>query len=87
MFLFLIYSFDKLESWLEDVRDGSPEAPIVVCGNKSDLEAERVIIAEQGMKFDEDHGAAFIETSAKNCTLVDELFNLTARLIIQKEKG
>ena len=58
----------------------------MVCGNKSDLEAERVITEEQGMKFAEDYGAAFIETSAKDCTHVNDLFILTTRLIIQKEK-
>nr|ADN96601.1 Rab GTPase 2-like protein [Euplotes octocarinatus] len=79
-------SFDQLENRLEDVRLESPEASIVVCGNKSDLETERVITAEQGMKFAENYGASFIETSAKNNILVDELFILLTRLIIQKEK-
>ncbi|TKX22015.1 Ras-like protein 5 [Elsinoe australis] len=48
--------------------------PIIVCGNKCDLEAEREVSTEEGKKLARDFGCRFIETSAKSRINVENAF-------------
>ncbi|KAK9457105.1 ras family-domain-containing protein [Dipodascopsis uninucleata] len=48
--------------------------PIVVVGNKCDLETERQISQQTGRKLAQDYQCSFIETSAKQRINVDEAF-------------
>ena len=60
-------SFKNIKSWLIGIRKHNNNAKIILVGNKSDLENERVITKEMGMKFKEENNLeVFIETSAKN---------------------
>lgn len=55
--------------------------PIVLVGNKMDLSKERVVPYEEGKKLAGYMKAAFMEVSAKNHSLVDEMFrNLIAQV-------
>ena len=48
--------------------------PMILVGNKVDLEGEREVSSVEGKALAEDWNCPFIETSAKNKSSVDELF-------------
>lgn len=60
MFLFLNYRYEKV--------------PVILVGNKVDLESEREVSLSEGRALAEEWGCPFMETSAKSKTMVDELF-------------
>ena len=69
-------SFDRMKSWVKELRmQLGDRVPIVVVGNKSDLESNRQIqldqAKEEAMKF----GAMHYEASARTGHGVKELFN------------
>jgi len=88
---FIIYditnkkSFENVSSWLTECREMCYK-DILIClvGNKTDLENQRVIKKEDGLKFAEDNGILFFETSAMNGVGIDDLFNKATSEIVQK---
>lgn len=54
---------------------GGVDVPIMLVGNKKDLEEERIISKEEGQELAKKWKAAFIETSAKNNLSVTDIFN------------
>ena len=60
-------SFEHAENWLTDLKSqANPDVRIFIVGNKSDLEDERKVSKEEGLKFKNDQGLdLFMETSAK----------------------
>uniref|UniRef100_A0A6B2LTE7 Hflx-type G domain-containing protein n=1 Tax=Arcella intermedia TaxID=1963864 RepID=A0A6B2LTE7_9EUKA len=62
---------------------GCAHTPIIIAGNKIDLNDQRVILKESGEELANQLGCAFLETSAKTPTNVDELFETCGRMIIQ----
>ena len=60
-------SFEHAENWLNDLKNqANPDVRIFLVGNKSDLEEERKVSKEEGIKFKNDKGLdLFMETSAK----------------------
>uniref|UniRef100_A0A6B2G4C4 Ras-related protein RABH1d (Trinotate prediction) n=1 Tax=Henneguya salminicola TaxID=69463 RepID=A0A6B2G4C4_HENSL len=58
-------TFDSLEFWISLVRN-LKDMPILIAGNKADLEEDRKINYSEGKKFAEENNALFFETSAKN---------------------
>ena len=69
-------SFEKIEYWLNEVKEYSNEKDIcvVLAGTKSDLVNERVVSIDEGRKLAETYGMKFFETSAKENLNVDEAF-------------
>jgi Ras-related protein Rab-2A len=59
---------------------------IILIGNKSDLESQRIIKKEEGEAFAREHGLLFMETSAKTSFNVEEAFMMTAREIYRNVK-
>jgi len=57
------------------------KVPIVLCGNKSDLEVERQVMENEGRKLARVWGCPFYETSAAIPRNVDEIFMDCARQI------
>lgn len=53
---------------------GADTLPMVVVGNKADLDAQRQVSTEEGQQLAESFGAAFVETSAKSNQNVDRAF-------------
>lgn len=87
----LVYSivsedtFKELQSVRDrilSVKDTDDVPPMILVGNKVDLEAERIVSKAQGQalakKFD---NCAFLETSAKLRINVDEVFTTLVRQI------
>eukprot|EP01120_Amphizonella_sp_Union-15-10_P006994 TRINITY_DN2318_c0_g1_i1.p1 TRINITY_DN2318_c0_g1~~TRINITY_DN2318_c0_g1_i1.p1 ORF type:complete len:193 (-),score=37.90 TRINITY_DN2318_c0_g1_i1:115-693(-) len=83
-------SFDELESFAEQicrVRDVETlnNVPIVVVGNKCDLEDLRAVTYQQGKEWTDNFGLDFFEVSAKQRINIDEAFFQLVRQI-RKER-
>ncbi|KYO32732.1 hypothetical protein Y1Q_0009339 [Alligator mississippiensis] len=49
------------------------KVPLILVGNKVDLESEREVLSAEGRALAQEWGCPFMETSAKSKTMVDEL--------------
>ena len=77
-------SFEKLAFWNEQVNLNAPEkTKYIIVGNKKDLEEKREVNTEEGENFAKENKAKFYETSAKDGTNVNEVFELLAKEIIE----
>jgi len=76
-------SFDSLKDWIKDIQFYAGDSvPMVLIGNKNDLEEDRVITFCEAQKFAERLGIEYIETSAKCATNVEKAFeNLSLTMI------
>ena len=81
-------SFQNVRMWLADIdyntkpKDSAKAAPTIVkylVGNKADLSDRRVVEESLGRKEAESYGIKFSETSAKDSTNIEELFEQVAR--------
>ena len=69
-------SFELIQTLYDKILDqvGNPKLPVILVGNKKDLEHEREVSKEEGEKLAKDLKAAFLETSAKDNLCVCDLF-------------
>ncbi|KAG5263391.1 hypothetical protein AALO_G00264350 [Alosa alosa] len=77
----LVYSLVNQQSF-QDIRPMRDQivrvkrfekVPLILVGNKVDLESEREVAGSDGRALAQEWGCPFIETSAKSKTMVDEL--------------
>jgi Ras-related protein Rap-1B len=61
------------------------KVPIVICGNKADLEEHRAVPRARGFEVSQRWGAPYYETSARNKTNVDEVFIDLCRQMLRRE--
>jgi small GTP-binding protein len=74
-------TFDKLNEWLENFKEARGNQPIVLIGNKSDLENQRKITDMEASNYAKDNNMDLILTSAKTGKNVEEAFiKLTRRI-------
>ena len=82
-------SFDKLQEWVDEVNKFANNLPIIIVGNKNDLEGERQVSREEGENFAKKINCNFYEVSAKTgynvATVFDEIAQVTFEHIIGKE--
>mmetsp|Transcript_13465 Transcript_13465/g.20402 ORF Transcript_13465/g.20402 Transcript_13465/m.20402 type:complete len:244 (-) Transcript_13465:71-802(-) len=73
----------------EDPNEPMPKIPIVLVGNKIDLEDERCVVEEDVQEFIQELGdyCKWFETSALTRHNVDEIFEQVVRLILAAENG
>ena len=71
---------------LERVRNFEP-VPIVLVGNKSDLEQKRQVSYNEGAALAHEMDCAFLETSARARKNIEETFYSIVREIRRREKG
>lgn len=73
-------SFDQVEQFENDIKvsGGKDDAPIVVCGNKYDLE-NRAISKEDAQAYCSSHKLTYFETSALNNMNISEAFTEVVR--------
>lgn len=91
----LVYSVDSEKSFevVKHVYDkiidmkGKMIVPIVLVGNKKDLQYERVISVEDGKRLADSWKVPFVEASAKENTSVKEIFDSILNTMKQKESG
>lgn len=69
-------SLDELQTFYEQIQrvKDLDSVPVLVVGNKSDLEIERQVLYEEGLEFARSLGCPFLETSAKQRINVEEAF-------------
>lgn len=82
-------SLDELQVFYEQIQrvKDSDTVPVIVVGNKSDLESERQVSYEEGMAFARSLNCPFYETSAKQRINVEEAFYGLVRSINQQNAG
>jgi small GTP-binding protein len=77
-------SFDSLPGWLKSIQEhAAPNVPVVVVGNKSDL--EQVVSFERVNAFVEGRGLSFVATSAAQGMGIEDAFMELAKLIVARE--
>ncbi|KAH3732435.1 Ras GTPase [Pelomyxa schiedti] len=69
-------SFSAVNSYVDRLHQVRPAGriPIVLCGNKCDLDEERQVTPEEGIALAKSIGCPFFETSASTPTNVDSAF-------------
>ncbi|WPK23917.1 hypothetical protein PUMCH_001167 [Australozyma saopauloensis] len=79
-------SLDELQVFYEQIQrvKDSDTVPVLVVGNKSDLESERQVSYEEGLAFARSLNCPFLETSAKQRINVEEAFYGLVRNINQQ---
>jgi small GTP-binding protein len=78
-------SFEELTNWLADLQQyATPNAAILMVGNKSDLTSARKITAAEAESFAHSHHLTYLETSALDGTNINESFFRLAKAIRDK---
>jgi Ras-related protein Rab-2A len=78
-------SFDKVASWLEELRDNAHNKICVfLVGNKNDLELQRQVSYEEGVTLAKTHKIKFTETCAFELNTIDPLFKSLAEDVMAK---
>jgi small GTP-binding protein len=81
-------SFNNIRNWITQIKDSlGDDARITLVGNKVDLESNRIVLKEDGIKLANEHGFSFFETSAKEKINVDEAFSNLTREMLKKNTG
>ncbi|MFX1563428.1 MAG: Rab family GTPase [Promethearchaeota archaeon] len=74
-------SFQRLDYWLKEIKQGCGNVPIILIGNKADLKP--AITTEEGQQYAKEQALTFIETSAKTNLNTKTPFSTLAQLIIK----
>jgi small GTP-binding protein len=67
-------SFDELPEWIESFRNARGDLPLLLIGNKSDLEKKININENEAKTFANSHNMKLVITSAKTGQNVEEVF-------------
>lgn len=74
-------SFDSVSTWLTQIRSKvAPTVPILLVGNKIDLEERRSIDFGEATAFADDNDLQYMETSAVTGEGIDDMVNALTRL-------
>jgi small GTP-binding protein len=77
-------SFNKVTEWIAEVRRFVPTVPLIVVGNKCDLE-DRQVSTEDGKQLAEKQGLIFLETSAKTNLNIETAFQELSKKLIESD--
>ena len=79
-------SFEEIEHFHSDIvrNKATSDVPIVLCGNKCDLEERREVTQSEGEVLAHQMNCKFFETSAKDNTNIKEAFEAAVAEIIAK---
>jgi small GTP-binding protein len=81
------HSFDQIQGWINELQTAAGAISIVVCGNKVDLSADRVIGESEGESFADTAGTPYCETSAKTGYGIAQLFQTVVQRIAEERPG
>ena len=80
-----ISSLASNQAWTSIVKERNGNIPIILVGNKVDLESYRAISREHGIEVAKQNGmAGFVEVSAKNGINIEEAFNTLTDLMVKR---
>jgi len=78
-------SFNAVQDWVTQIKTYSwDNAQVVLVGNKSDMQNDRIVALERGKQFAEHLGLDFFETSAKENINVKQVFDSLVDKICNK---
>ena len=81
-------SFNSISNWMKDIEEvKGKNFPVVLIGNKADLENARIIKKEEGEELAKKYGKPFFETSCKNGNNIQEASIKIINIIIKKRKN
>ena len=82
-------SFESISGWIESIKDvKSDNFPIILVGNKCDLEDRRKVSLKEGENLGKQFGMKFFETSNKDGLNIDNVcLELIKQIIEQRENG
>ncbi|KAJ6254494.1 small rab-related gtpase [Anaeramoeba flamelloides] len=74
-------SFEKVKTKLSDLKNQiSEDTPVLLVGNKIDLENKREISTEEALEYADKNGLPYMEVSAKEGTNIDLMFKISIGL-------
>lgn len=79
-------TFMAMNTWYESFREVSPNAIVVICANKVDLEGKRMVPIQPGEMLRDWYQAAYYETSAKTGTKVMDVFAEVAQGVFRNRQ-
>ena len=80
-------SFDSIPNWIKNIKEHKGSSfPLILLGNKIDLESDRKISKEQGEKLAQENGLEFFEITNKDGTNVQEAGLAIANKILEKKQ-
>lgn len=74
-------SFQRVQEWIDEIQNNSPETVIIIVANKCDLKNERLIPTAAGKEFADKRELQYFEVSAKTSAGIDTLFNHLAKVL------
>ena len=75
-------SFDNLSYWIKNTEKLCHDGVVItLVGNKNDLSTQRKVSFEEGSNFAKKNNCLFFETSARNGSGINDIFEKTAELI------
>ena len=82
-------SFENLNKWLKDINENAKGLPIVLIGNKADLEENREVSKEEGNEFAKkiNEEIEFYEASCKTGENIKEAIRFLVEKIYKKYQG
>ncbi|KAK5123823.1 Ras- protein rsr1 [Meristemomyces frigidus] len=81
-----LHELAELREQIVQIKGGDPNVPIVLVGNKSDLEEDRVVTRSRAFQVSQAWGGVpYYETSARRRQNVSEVFVDVCRQIIRKD--
>ena len=72
----------KFMYWINEIRQNNDNVKMVIVGNKTDLEEQRVVSFEDGLKMANYYDAPFFEVSSKD--YVDHIFDKLVELVMEE---
>ncbi len=70
-----LLTYENVKTWISQIREEAPQNVVIfIAGNKIDMEEERKVKTEDGIKLADEYGFLFFETSAKNDININETF-------------
>ena len=76
-------SYENLGLWIKLIRDECGHMPIIILGNKNDLEEKRAVTIEEAQDFAKDNKIDYIETSSKSGENIAKAINLISEKVLE----
>ena len=76
----------KLDTWLSDLKKHAGDIPILLVGNKVDLNDKREVPYSKAKEYADSLGCEYFETSALTGKNVNEVFDSLVKKILQLQK-